>query len=90
MAERAKLDIRTGDTVKVSQKIQEKGKTRLQLFEGLVSESDNQKVAVRNSQSYFRPFINVFYLLAKLYNNDQKLMILLLMNFVRSSFLNKK
>lgn len=36
MAERAKLDIRAGDTVKVSQKIQEKGKTRLQLFEGLV------------------------------------------------------
>ena len=36
MAERKKLDIRAGDTVKVSQKIQEKGKTRLQLFEGLV------------------------------------------------------
>ena len=34
--ERAKLDIRAGDTVKVSQKIQEKGKTRLQVFEGLV------------------------------------------------------
>lgn len=36
MAERQKLDIRSGDTVKVWQKIQEKGKTRLQLFEGLV------------------------------------------------------
>jgi large subunit ribosomal protein L19 len=36
MAERKKLDLRAGDTVKVSQKIQEKGKTRLQVFEGLV------------------------------------------------------
>lgn len=36
MESRAKLGIRSGDTVKVSQKIQEKGKTRLQLFEGLV------------------------------------------------------
>lgn len=35
-AQRAKLDIHAGDTVKVWQKIQEKGKTRLQLFEGLV------------------------------------------------------
>ncbi len=34
--ERAKLDFRTGDTVRVQQKIQEKGKTRLQAFEGLV------------------------------------------------------
>ena len=34
--ERAKLDLRSGDTVRVSQKIQEKGKTRLQAFEGLV------------------------------------------------------
>jgi large subunit ribosomal protein L19 len=34
--ERRKLDIRPGDTVKVWQKIQEKGKTRLQAFEGLV------------------------------------------------------
>src|SRR5258708_39616573 len=33
---RTKLDIRSGDTVKVWQKIQEKGKTRLQAFEGLV------------------------------------------------------
>ena len=30
------LDMRTGDTVRVWQKIQEKGKTRLQAFEGLV------------------------------------------------------
>lgn len=36
MPERAKLGLRAGDTVKVSQKIQEKGKTRLQIFEGLV------------------------------------------------------
>ncbi len=35
-AERKKLDIRAGDNVKVWQKIQEKGKTRLQLFDGLV------------------------------------------------------
>lgn len=34
--ERKKLDLRAGDTVKVWQKIQEKGKTRLQAFEGLV------------------------------------------------------
>lgn len=34
--ERRALDIRPGDTVRVYQKIQEKGKTRLQLFEGLV------------------------------------------------------
>jgi large subunit ribosomal protein L19 len=34
--ERAALDLRAGDTVKVWQKIQEKGKTRLQAFEGLV------------------------------------------------------
>lgn len=36
MTERKKLALRAGDTVKVSQKIQEKGKTRLQVFEGLV------------------------------------------------------
>lgn len=35
-AERAKLDIRPGTTVRVWQKIQEKGKTRLQAFEGMV------------------------------------------------------
>jgi large subunit ribosomal protein L19 len=34
--ERAKLDLRSGDTIRVWQKIQEKGKTRLQAFEGLV------------------------------------------------------
>lgn len=33
---RATLDFKSGDTVKVFQKIQEKGKTRLQAFEGLV------------------------------------------------------
>jgi large subunit ribosomal protein L19 len=33
---RQKLGIRAGDMVKVFQKIQEKGKTRLQVFEGLV------------------------------------------------------
>lgn len=36
VAERKKLDIRAGDTVKVWQKIQEKGKIRLQMFDGLV------------------------------------------------------
>ncbi len=35
-AERQKIDFRAGDSVRVSQKIQEKGKTRLQVFEGLV------------------------------------------------------
>ncbi|MBX4195749.1 50S ribosomal protein L19 [Candidatus Parcubacteria bacterium] len=34
--DRAKLDLRAGDTVRVWQKIMEKGKTRLQSFEGLV------------------------------------------------------
>ena len=34
--ERQKLDLRSGDTIRVWQKIQEKGKTRLQAFEGLV------------------------------------------------------
>lgn len=34
--ERKKLDIRPGDTVRVWQKIVERGKTRLQAFEGLI------------------------------------------------------
>ena len=34
--DRAKIDFRAGDTIRVHQKIQEKGKTRLQVFEGLV------------------------------------------------------
>jgi large subunit ribosomal protein L19 len=33
---RKAMDIRSGDTVRVWQKIQEKGKTRLQAYEGLV------------------------------------------------------
>lgn len=33
---RKNLDLRAGDTVRVSQKIEEKGKTRIQIFEGLV------------------------------------------------------
>lgn len=33
---RKSLDLRSGDSVRVHQKIQEKGKTRLQVFEGLV------------------------------------------------------
>ncbi len=36
MQERKELGIRTGDTVRVWQKIEEKGKTRLQAFEGVV------------------------------------------------------
>ena len=36
MDERAALGIRSGDTVRVWQKIEEKGKTRRQAFEGLV------------------------------------------------------
>jgi large subunit ribosomal protein L19 len=36
MESRQKLGIKAGDTVRVWQKIQEKGKTRLQAFEGLV------------------------------------------------------
>ena len=36
LEERQKLDLRSGDTVRVFQKIQEKGKTRLQAYEGLI------------------------------------------------------
>ena len=36
LSNRKDLDIRTGDTIRVSLKIEEKGKTRIQLFEGLV------------------------------------------------------
>ena len=36
MDARGKLDVKAGDTVRVWSKIQEKGKTRLQAFEGLV------------------------------------------------------
>lgn len=36
MEERAKLGMAAGDTVKVHQKIEDKGKTRIQIFEGLV------------------------------------------------------
>lgn len=36
VSERQNLGIRAGDTVRVHQKIQEKGKTRIQVFEGLV------------------------------------------------------
>ncbi len=36
MSERKELGIRSGDTVRVWQKIEEKGKTRLQAFEGVV------------------------------------------------------
>lgn len=36
MEERKTLDIRPGDTVRVHQKIEEKGKFRIQTFEGLV------------------------------------------------------
>lgn len=36
MAERQAIGLRAGDTVRVHQKIQDKGKTRIQIFEGLV------------------------------------------------------
>ena len=36
VADRKALDLRSGDTIRVWQKILEKGKTRLQAFEGLV------------------------------------------------------
>lgn len=36
MEKRKKLDLRPGNTIKVWQKIQEKGKTRLQVYEGLI------------------------------------------------------
>src|SRR3972149_11696982 len=43
--ERQKLELRAGDTVRVWQKIVEKGKTRLQAFEGLVLASKHGKEA---------------------------------------------
>lgn len=36
MSERKELGLRAGDTIKVHQKIQDKGKTRIQIFEGLI------------------------------------------------------
>ena len=36
MPERKELGLRAGDTVKVHQKIADKGKTRIQIFEGLI------------------------------------------------------
>lgn len=36
MDDRKQLGVRAGDTVRVHQKVQERGKTRLQVFEGLV------------------------------------------------------
>lgn len=36
MEERKSLGIKAGDTIRVHQKIQDKGKTRIQIFEGLV------------------------------------------------------
>jgi len=36
MGERKSIGLRAGDTVRVHQKIQDKGKTRIQIFEGLV------------------------------------------------------
>ena len=43
--ERRELDLRSGDTVRVWQKIDEKGKTRLQAFEGLVLANRHGKEA---------------------------------------------
>ncbi|KKQ82930.1 MAG: 50S ribosomal protein L19 [Parcubacteria group bacterium GW2011_GWB1_38_8] len=43
--ERRKLDLRSGDTVRVKQKVVEKGKTRLQVFEGLVLSCKHGKEA---------------------------------------------
>ena len=43
--ERQKLDLRSGDTVRVWQKIIEKDKTRLQVFEGLVLAVKHDKEA---------------------------------------------
>lgn len=37
------VDVRSGDTVRVHQKIQEGNKTRIQIFEGVVIRTDNKK-----------------------------------------------
>lgn len=55
---RKTLDMRAGDTVKVYQKIQEKGKTRLQIFEGMVlarkhGSSPSATFTVRKTSSGF-------------------------------------
>ena len=39
----ATVDVRTGDTVRVSQKIREGNKERIQIFEGVVIRTDNKK-----------------------------------------------
>ena len=58
IASRKNLDMRTGDTVRVWQKIQEKGKTRLQAFEGMVlarkhgSEAGATFTVRRNTNGY--------------------------------------
>ncbi len=58
ISSRKNLDMRTGDTVKVWQKIQEKGKTRLQAFEGMVlarkhgSEAGATFTVRRNTNGY--------------------------------------
>ena len=45
VSERKNLDIRSGDTIRVWQKIEEKGKIRLQAFEGLVIAKKHGKEA---------------------------------------------
>ena len=41
----AVVDVRSGDTVRVYQKIQEGGKSRIQMFEGVVIRTDNKNSA---------------------------------------------
>src|SRR3989344_3464399 len=58
IAKRRSLDMRPGDTVRVTQKIIEKGKQRLQAFEGLVLAKKHGKEAggtftVRRAKLYF-------------------------------------
>ena len=55
---RKAIDMRTGDTVRVHQKIQEKGKTRIQLFEGMIlarkhGTEDGGTFTVRKSSNGF-------------------------------------
>ena len=48
----AVVDVRSGDTVRVYQKIKEGNKERIQMFEGVVIRTDNKQSHTRYSRYY--------------------------------------
>ena len=50
----AVVDVRSGDTVRVHQKIKEGNKERIQMFEGVVIRTDNKGQHTSNFLSYLR------------------------------------